>query len=58
MQAIENGAPATLPEYTAGTSAAAFAQLTTTLAAIKTGMNEGVYGGGTGNTGGPIDATA
>lgn len=50
-----NGAPATLPEYTAGGSASMMASLSNMMAEVQQGMAAGVYGGGTGSI---IDATA
>ena len=47
MQSVENG-PGLLPDYAGGSSAAAFASLSNTLAAIKPGLQAGLYGGGTG----------
>ncbi len=47
MQAVEYGAPP-IPQFTAGQSVDSFAQLTNTLAAIQPGIQNGIYGGGTG----------
>lgn len=47
MQAVEYGAPQ-IPQYTAGQSVDAFAQLTNMLAAIQPGIQNGTYGDGSG----------
>ena len=45
QNSLLNGPPATLPQYTAGSSASAFAQLNTTLAALKQGLGQGLFTG-------------
>lgn len=45
QNSLLNGPSATLPEYTAGSSAGAFAQLNTTLAALKQGLGQGLFTG-------------
>ncbi|HEV7178881.1 MAG TPA: hypothetical protein VGN11_03360 [Candidatus Baltobacteraceae bacterium] len=47
FQSIESGAPP-VPEYTDGSSASSFAQLSNLLAQIAPGVANGTYGGGAG----------
>ncbi len=44
LQSIESGAPA-IPQYTGGQPVDMFAQLNTTLAALKTGIGQGFFTG-------------
>ena len=45
LQSSLGQGPSTIPLYAAGSSANAFAQLSTTLAALKTGLSDGFFKG-------------
>lgn len=45
MQSMVSGPPATLPEYTAGSSVSAFASMNRLLASLRTGIGAGLFTG-------------